>query len=73
MSNIFYVYDKTTGEYAGSGITEIDNDTHGSTLKPPPEQPDDEQPVAVRKPDDSWELVTKADVAERIEAVARKR
>ena len=36
---IYYHYNKTTGEYGGSGITNIEDETWGSTLIAPPEPP----------------------------------
>jgi hypothetical protein len=32
---IYYVYDKATGEFAGSGTPFIDDDTHGCTTTAP--------------------------------------
>ena len=43
--SIFYVYDKSTGLPAGSGITAIDNETHGSTLIPLPPAEGGMEPV----------------------------
>ena len=31
MQTIYYCYDKQTGFFAGSGVTQIDNTTHGCT------------------------------------------
>lgn len=36
---IYYVYDRATGAFAGSGVTEINDDTYASTITPPPEKP----------------------------------
>lgn len=36
MTDIWYCYARTTGDYAGSGTPYIDNATHGSTLVPVP-------------------------------------
>lgn len=33
---IYYAYEKATGKPAGSGVTEINTETHGSTTMPPP-------------------------------------
>lgn len=35
--NIYYIYRKDTGEFAGSGTPKIDNETHGNTTIAPPE------------------------------------
>lgn len=32
---IYYVYNRATGEFAGSGTPFIDNDTHGCTIVAP--------------------------------------
>lgn len=37
---IYYVYRKDTGAYAGSGITQIDDATYGSTTTPSPDEPE---------------------------------
>ena len=44
---IHHHYDRQTGAYAGSGITDIDNATHTSTTDPPPATMDTD-PIAVR-------------------------
>ena len=36
MQTIYYVFEKATGLFAGSGITFFDNETHGSTEVPNP-------------------------------------
>jgi hypothetical protein len=36
MQDIWYCFERATGEYAGSGTPHIDNATHGSTLVPCP-------------------------------------
>ena len=36
MENIWYCFERSTGEFAGSGTPHIDNETHGSTLVPCP-------------------------------------
>lgn len=42
---IYYVYQKDNGEYAGSGTTEIENETHASTTVAIPEYDSDTQNV----------------------------
>ena len=37
--SIYYQYDKTTGEYAGSGVSAIENDQYAATEVAPPEPP----------------------------------
>lgn len=37
MSDIYYCYERSTGAFAGSGVTQVDTDSHGSTLVVPPE------------------------------------
>ncbi len=34
--NIYYCYDKKSGTFLGSGITQVDDDTHSSTVIPCP-------------------------------------
>ena len=36
---IWYVYEKATGRFAGSGVPYIDTETHGSTAVPVPPPP----------------------------------
>jgi len=36
---IYYVYERATGRFAGSGTPFIDTDTHASTTVPPPPPP----------------------------------
>jgi len=37
--SIYYQYDKTTGEFAGSGVFAIENDQYAATEVAPPEPP----------------------------------
>jgi len=39
VSNIYYVYERATGRFAGSGTPFIDTETHASTTVPPPPPP----------------------------------
>ena len=36
---IYYVYERANGNFAGSGITNINNATYASTLTVPPDPP----------------------------------
>lgn len=36
---IYYVYERATGDFAGSGITNINDETYASTLVVPPDPP----------------------------------
>lgn len=36
MDKIYYCFERLTGEFAGSGTPNIENETHGSTLVPCP-------------------------------------
>lgn len=40
---VWYVYEKATGAFAGSGVTQIENATHSSTEIEPPAEPDPPQ------------------------------
>jgi hypothetical protein len=40
MTDIWYAYLKTTGEYMGSGTPHYDDATYGSTLTPVPDYPE---------------------------------
>jgi len=40
---IYYVYEKANGNFAGSDITQINDETYGSTTVVPPDQPDPPQ------------------------------
>lgn len=36
MDTIYYCYEKETGKFAGSGVTNIQNETHSCTTVPSP-------------------------------------
>ena len=55
MDTIYYLYNKTTGEYGGSGITPIEDDTWASTtVVPPAETP---TPKSLVWADGAWSWV----------------
>lgn len=58
---MFYVYKKSTGEFSGSGVTEIENDDYGSTQVPVPEY---DTGIA------AWDGVRWRNVSKRVDVVS---
>jgi len=58
MPTTYYIYERATGKYAGSGLTPIDDETHTYTTTPvPPADPP--EPVAYYDDaTDTWTWVT---------------
>ena len=46
---IYYIYEKETGRYAGSGTPKIDNETHSYTTNPVPDHDSEKGEVAFYK------------------------
>ena len=58
---IYYVYEKATGDFAGSGVSLIENDTHDSTVVSPLETAEKEPEKIFRydKQAQTWGLIEK--------------
>lgn len=54
MATIYYCYDKKTGRFMGSGITQVDNAKVGSTTKVPDEELAQEEEMDWQWKDGKW-------------------
>ena len=53
---IYYVYERATGRFAGSGTPYIDNETHASTtIAPPTEPPQPQLELCFNEASQQWE------------------